>query len=80
MKGSRALDRPFTCISGADRGLKLKLNVEKYEYMRGPHYTAGLKILLHDQNEVPFVQDLGEAIPIGSNAFVGVTILQVRTV
>ena len=63
--------------TGADRGLRLRLNIEQYEYMRGPNPGAGIKILIHDANEVPLVRDLGQAIPPGSYAFVGIQIVQV---
>ena len=32
---------------GIDSGLKLMLNIEHYEYMNGPHDSAGVKVLLH---------------------------------
>ncbi len=66
----------FLCV-GADRGLHLTLNIEQYEYMKGPSAGAGIKILIHDNTEIPLVRDLGQAIPPGSHAFVGVQILQV---
>jgi len=46
--------------------------------MRGPHNAAGLKLLVHGQNDVPFVKDLGEAVPTGTVAFVGVKLYKVR--
>ena len=57
----------------------MKLNIEQYEYMTGPNDGAGLKILVHDQNQIPLVRDLGQAVPPGAHAFVGIQILQVRT-
>ena len=66
------------CVIGTDSGLHLRLNLEQYEYMRGPHSAGGLKILLHRQNEFPSVQDLGDAIPAGAYAFVGVQVYQVN--
>ena len=45
--------------------------------MRGPNSAAGAKILVHDQAEVPFVRDFGQAISPGSHAFVGVQMTQV---
>lgn len=64
--------------TGAGRGLKLRLNIEQYEYMVGPNPGAGIKILLHENNEIPLVRDLGLAIPPGSHAYVGVQILEVN--
>ncbi|KAK2186915.1 hypothetical protein NP493_182g00003 [Ridgeia piscesae] len=60
--------------SGIKHGLQLVLNVEQYEYMRGPHNAVGLKFLLHRQDDVPLVQDFGENIPAGMNTFVAVTV------
>ncbi len=36
----------WCCLSllGANNGLKLILNVEQYEYMRGPESDAGIKV------------------------------------
>ncbi len=45
--------------------------------MRGPNSGAGLKVLVHDQDEIPLVGELGQAIPPGSHAFVGIQMLQV---
>ena len=62
---------------GADRGLRLHLNIEQYEYMHGPNPGAGIKLLVHDNQEVPLVRDLGVAIPPGTHAYVGVQITEV---
>ncbi|CAD5123941.1 DgyrCDS12248 [Dimorphilus gyrociliatus] len=64
--------------TGARRGLSVKVNLEQYEYMKGPNNAAGLKILVHDQDEVPLVRELGQAIPPSSRALVGLKITQVN--
>ena len=64
--------------AGADRGLRMRLNIEQYEYMVGPNPGAGIKLLIHDNTEVPLVKDLGNAIPPGTHAYVGIQIVQVR--
>ena len=64
-------------IAGSDKGLSLRLNVEQYEYMHGPNSAAGVKILVHEQEEIPMVRELGQAISPGSHAFVGIQMLQV---
>ena len=64
-------------ILGVDSGLRLTLNVEQYEYMTGPHDSAGVKILLHDAREMPFVYALGQAVPTGAHAFIGVKFMTV---
>ena len=45
--------------------------------MRGPNDGAGLKILVHDQTDVPLIRDLGQAVPPGSHGFVGIQIVEV---
>ena len=53
------------------------LNVEQYEYMKGPHNAVGLKLLLHQQDDVPLVQDFGESVPVGMHTFVAVSHMKV---
>lgn len=67
----------FLFLSGAKSGLKLILNIEQYEYMPGPHEAAGVKILLHEPGEFPFISELGKALQIGTHTFVGVQMLKV---
>ncbi|XP_064641053.1 uncharacterized protein LOC135495943 isoform X2 [Lineus longissimus] len=74
--GTRAPIKKVTRI-GSNGGLRLRLNIEQYEYMSGPIEGAGIKILLHDQQEIPMVRYLGQAIPPGAHALVGLSILQV---
>jgi hypothetical protein len=64
--------------AGVENGLRLTMNIEQYEYMPGPHDAAGIKMLLHDPNEIPRVHALGQAIPPGSHVFVGVKMIEVR--
>ena len=64
-------------VAGADRGLRMRLNIEQYEYMVGPNPGAGIKLLIHENTEVPLVRDLGNAIPPGTHAYVGIQIVQV---
>ncbi|WAR19543.1 ASIC2-like protein, partial [Mya arenaria] len=45
--------------------------------MAGPHDAAGLKILLHDSREMPFVHELGQAVPTGTHAFFGVKFMSI---
>ena len=45
--------------------------------MIGPNSGAGIKMLVHENSEVPLVRDLGIAIPPGTHSYIGVTILQV---
>ena len=70
-------DRRF---AGVKNGLQLVVNVEQYEYMKGPHNAIGLKLLLHQQGDVPLVQDFGESVPVGMHTFVAVSHTKVGVV
>ena len=45
--------------------------------MRGPHQGAGLRVLVHNHNDVPLVRDYGLAVSPGSQAFVAVKVVEV---
>ena len=56
------------------------LNVEEYEYMKGPHNAGGLKLLLHKHVEVPLVQDFGDSVPAGMHTFISLSFTNVSRV
>ena len=56
------------------------LNVEEYEYMKGPHNAVGLKLLLHHQGDLPLVQDFGDNVQAGLHTFVSLSFTNVSTV
>ena len=56
------------------------MNVEQYEYTKGPRNAVGLKLLLHHQDDVPLVQDFGDNVPVGMHTFVAVSVSKVRIV
>ena len=56
---------------GLQHALHMTLNIEQYEYMTGPNYGAGIRILLHDQLEGLPMKDLSTAIPSGAQAMIG---------
>ncbi|XP_064650053.1 uncharacterized protein LOC135501729 isoform X2 [Lineus longissimus] len=60
--------------AGTEHGLQLVLNIEQYEYMLGEHDSAGLKILLYSNREVPMVTYLGQGVAPGTRTFVGTTV------
>ncbi|XP_064643335.1 uncharacterized protein LOC135497392 isoform X2 [Lineus longissimus] len=64
--------------TGTEHGLRLTVNVEQYEYMHGPHDSAGLKVLLYDTDEVPLVYELGQAVATGTHTFIGVKVLVMK--
>lgn len=63
--------------TGSQAGLQLRLNIEQYEYMKGPNTGAGLKLHVHNQGDVALVKDHGIAVAPGAHAFVGVNIIKV---
>ncbi|XP_048752187.2 uncharacterized protein LOC125663832 isoform X3 [Ostrea edulis] len=66
--------------TGAENGLNLLLNVEQYEYMPGPNDAAGVKVLTHQQSDIPRVRELGIAVPTGTQAFIGLQVILVHNV
>ena len=63
---------------GIDSGLQLMLNIEQYEYMNGPHDSAGVKVLLHDPDQTPLVASLGQAVSTGVSAYAGINLLMIE--
>jgi hypothetical protein len=62
---------------GAEHGLRLTLNAERYNAMPGPHDANGIKLLATSVSEFPRVEEIGIAIPTGAHAFVGLGVLVV---
>ena len=63
--------------TGVKHGLQLVVNIERYEYTKGPNSAVGLKLLLHRQNDVPSVEDFAVNIPVGMHTFVAVDLSKV---
>ena len=61
-------------------GLQLVLNIEQYEYMKGPHNAVGLKLVLHNQDAIPLVQDFGDNVPAGMHTFIAVSVSKVSSI
>ena len=55
--------------AGSNRGLHLILNVRQGEYYGTTSYVAGLKVLIHDQQTLPLVSQLGFAVSPGASTF-----------
>ena len=58
-------------------GLRLLLNVEKYEYMRGFRGGAGVQVLVHPPDEAPEVGATGIALAPGTHSYVAIDMLKV---
>ena len=56
------------------------MNIEQYEYMKGPHNAVGLKLLLHHQDAIPLMQDFGDNVPAGMHTFVAVSVSNVSNI
>ena len=52
-------------------GLKLELYVEQDEYIESLSDAAGMRILVHNQTEMPFPEDEGFSVSPGSKTSVG---------
>ena len=58
---------------GSGFGLKIRLVVQANEYVLMPthEFSAGWKMLIHDQKELPLVRDYGFALSPGTHTLVG---------
>ncbi|KAK2139891.1 hypothetical protein LSH36_1575g00011 [Paralvinella palmiformis] len=68
--------RRYAWRTGAEGSLRLMVNVEQYEYMPGPNQGAGVRIHIHDQEEMPLMKDFGVAIAPGSHGLLGMTMIK----
>ncbi len=57
---------------GGGFGLHLVLNVEQYEYTKGPNSDAGVKVVLHSQNDISRNRELGFTVSPGFHSLVSV--------
>ena len=64
-------DQSFFFI-GSRNGLSVVLNIESYEYMAGPNNEAGVKLYLHNPQELPLVRDLGFVLAPGMHFLVDI--------
>ncbi|XP_074652827.1 degenerin-like protein del-10 [Tubulanus polymorphus] len=62
--------------TGIAFGLRLLINMETYQTMSGEHKSSGLRVLVHDKNEVPRVKNLGLFVPAKMMAVIGINTLQ----
>ena len=52
-------------LAGKDSGLKLRLNIERENYLKNPVASVGLTLLIHDQKAFPFMEGYGVIIQPG---------------
>lgn len=74
-EGSSALR---TNSGGSENGLKMTLHINKNEYNPYLATSMGAKIVVHDQNEEPFIEDVGIEIQTATHTAIGLdlTVLQ----
>ncbi|XP_046846673.1 acid-sensing ion channel 1-like isoform X2 [Xenia sp. Carnegie-2017] len=58
---------------GKHSGLHLRISVEQSEYIGFLEFSAGLKIRIHDPDELPLVSGLGFAVMPGSHVYASIT-------
>ncbi|XP_041464721.1 amiloride-sensitive sodium channel subunit gamma-like isoform X2 [Lytechinus variegatus] len=56
-------------------GLSLELYIQQSEYISSLQPSAGLRLLVHDQNEMPFPEDQGINLAPGAHASVGLSMV-----
>ena len=62
-------------LPGSGNGLKIWINIEQEYYTEpydGGHQEAGLKFLVHNENDLPLIDALGMAAPPGFHSYVAV--------
>ncbi|XP_033108977.1 acid-sensing ion channel 5-like [Anneissia japonica] len=66
---------------GAGNALQLMIDIQQDEYTESPNGTieAGLKILVHPQNEPPLIESKGLAVAPGVHAYVSTRRIEVET-
>ncbi|XP_006813344.1 epithelial sodium channel subunit alpha-like [Saccoglossus kowalevskii] len=61
-----------TSFSGPIYGLSLQLFIEQDEYIKGYTAIAGARIVIHDQDKMPFPEDNGFTIAPGAATSIGI--------
>ena len=58
--------------------MHLRLNIEQYEYMPGPHSGAGLLVAVHDPGDVPKIKQGALSVMPGTQTSLGIQTVQVK--
>nr|XP_033816173.1 amiloride-sensitive sodium channel subunit alpha-like isoform X2 [Geotrypetes seraphini] len=59
-------------------GLHLELFIQQIEYIRGMTHAAGIRLLIHDQSQMPFPEDEGVNIPPGAETDIGMMKVHIK--
>ena len=60
-----------TSITGASNGLTLTIDINQSDYSETTNFDAGIKILIHPQDEPPHPDRFGVAASPGTNMYIG---------
>ncbi|XP_053551428.1 amiloride-sensitive sodium channel subunit gamma-like [Bombina bombina] len=71
-KGNPVSTDPLnTTKAGFMYGLHLELFIQQIEYVRDMTHSAGIRLLIHDQLQMPFPEDEGVNVPPGAETDIG---------
>ncbi|XP_069098634.1 amiloride-sensitive sodium channel subunit gamma-2-like [Pleurodeles waltl] len=59
-------------------GLHLELFIQQIEYVRDMTHAAGIRLLIHDQSQMPFPEDEGVNIPPGAETEIGMMKVHIK--
>ncbi|XP_030062678.1 degenerin deg-1 [Microcaecilia unicolor] len=59
-------------------GLHLELFIQQIEYIRDMTHSAGIRLLIHDQSQMPFPEDEGVNIPPGAETDIGMMKVHIK--
>ena len=65
-------------MAGKNHGLKLRLNIQRDSYIKnGKNPLAGITVLVHDQDNYPFMLEYGFSVQPGSHTFCSIKMKKV---
>ena len=65
-------------MPGKNNGLKLRLNIQRDGYVKYPRNPfAGITLLVHDQNNFPFMEVYGFFVEPGTHTFIAIKVKKV---
>ncbi|XP_043914086.1 amiloride-sensitive sodium channel subunit gamma-like [Protopterus annectens] len=67
-----------TTKAGFMYGLHLELFIQQIEYVRDISHAAGIRLLIHDQAQMPFPEDEGVNIPPGAETDIGIMKVHIK--
>ncbi|CAJ0964837.1 unnamed protein product [Ranitomeya imitator] len=71
-RGNPASTLPLNITkAGFMYGLHLELFIQQIEYVRDMTHSAGIRLLIHDQTQMPFPEDEGVNVPPGAETDIG---------